>query len=377
MNIAYILADPGIGVFGSKGASVHVQEMIRALRSHGHDVHVYCLRRGEKNGTQLVPDDLADVPVTTVPLYVGPDGDREKALRAASDALVAAASAGSPDLVYERYSLFSDVGRRLGAPLVLEVNAPLIDEQAEHRHLADAATARALSEQMFAAADLVSCVSAPVADWVRGLCPTARTVVTPNGVNTERIRPAAGPRAGRHLTLGFLGTLKPWHGTSVLLDALARTRHPWHLEFCGTGPQLPDLREQAAALGLSRRVRFHGAVAPAEVPAILASWDAACAPYPQAAGHYFSPLKVYEYMAAGLPVVASAVGELPGLLEDRGLLVTPGSAPALAVALDQLAADPGRRERLGTAARAHVVRHHTWDRRCGELLAALPTPVGR
>ncbi|MDO5511429.1 glycosyltransferase family 4 protein [Corynebacterium sp.] len=368
MSIAYILADPGIGVFGSKGASVHVQEMIRALRHHGHDVHVYCVRRGEKDGTELIPADLRDLPVTTVPLA---GGDREKALRAASDALVAAAR--GHDLVYERYSLFSDVGSRLGVPFILEVNAPLIDEQATHRHLADAPTARRLSEDMFAAADLVSCVSPPVAQWVTQLCPQARTQITPNGVNTGRIRPATGPRTG--LTLGFLGTLKPWHGTGVLLDALAPTRHPWHLEFCGTGPQRAALEEQAAALGVSERVTFHGAVAPSAVPRILQTWDAACAPYPQAEGHYFSPLKVYEYLAAGLPVIASRVGELPTLLANRGLIVEPGSATDLAAALDLLGADPARRQWLGAEGRRHVEKHHTWNQRCADLLAALPERI--
>ena len=53
MRIAYLLADPGIGVFDVKGASVHVQEMVRAMRAAGHQVTVYCVRRGDKKGREL------------------------------------------------------------------------------------------------------------------------------------------------------------------------------------------------------------------------------------------------------------------------------------------------------------------------------------
>ena len=88
MNIAYLLADPGIGVFGSKGASVHVQEMIRALRHHGHTVTVFCVRRGERDGTELIPGDLADLEVIDVPRPRGRGAQREQALHTDTTELV-------------------------------------------------------------------------------------------------------------------------------------------------------------------------------------------------------------------------------------------------------------------------------------------------
>lgn len=378
MNIAYILADPGIGVFGSKGASVHVQEMIRALRHHGHHVTVFCVRPGEKDGTRLVPDDLTDLPLVQVPVPEGRGAHRETGLQAAAEKLAAEVRAGDFDLVYERYSLFSDAGLRTGLPMILEVNAPLIEEQVLHRDLADLATAHRLSAAAFRGATLVSCVSEPVATWVSEMVPDATVTVTPNGVNPKRISPARRDHVRDRLTVGFLGTLKPWHGTEILLAAVAATQQPWTLEFCGTGPLQESLRQQAEDLDIAHRVSFHGAVAPANVPDVLAGWDVACAPYPQATGHYFSPLKVYEYLAAGLPVIASAVGELPDLLaEDRGTLVPPGDTAALTHGLDRLGADAALRHRLGQAARDHVVAHHTWNRRCGELLAQLGTAADR
>jgi glycosyltransferase involved in cell wall biosynthesis len=91
--------------------------------------------------------------------------------------------------------------------------------------------------------------------------------------------------------------------------------------------------------------------------------DAAVAPYPDLTPFYFSPLKVFEYMAAGLPVVASRVGQLSSLIEDgwNGLLCPPGDPAALAASLDRLRQDPALRARLGQTARTAVLAHNSWD----------------
>lgn len=408
MRIAYLLADPGIGVFGTKGASVHVQEMVRALRAHGHEVTVYCTKRGDRPGrpeTESVPEDLADLPVVVVPV----PGAKDAAAREAGVAHVAAemaqlAALDGAEAVYERYALFSDAGARLaartGIPFAVEVNAPLIAEQQTHRSLHDEASAWEATRRTFAAADIVGCVSGPVADWVRQVEGDAAVTVIPNGVNTDRIRPGLGADADadaehhaslRPFTVGFVGTLKPWHGTEILLQAVAAATgnaadawdtRPWRLEICGAGPQLDPLRDLAQRLGLQDSIHFHGAVAPARVPEILGRFDVAVAPYPMpspGAEHYFSPLKVYEYLAAEVAVVASAVGELPEVLGDgaHGLLVAPGDVDALANALDQLARRPELRARLAASGRAAAVAEHSWQRRCAQLLALLPQPGRR
>jgi len=404
MRIAYALLDPGIGVFGTKGASVHVQEVIRALRADGHHVTVFCTRVNDD-----VPADLADLEVRRHRLPTGSGAGREQAVAAASVAIAEEIAAGDFDLVYERYSLFSDTAARLtrpaapGAraiPSILEVNAPLIAEQRQHRSLADEAGAWAATRAQLRGASLISCVSEAVAAWTReeGADP-ARVVVTPNGVNTTRITPAPGPVSvaeadaapGSHsapgsdgtpdapVTVGFVGTLKPWHGTDVLLRALARTGPRLRLDICGTGPQQEELEQLADELGITDRVRFRGAVAPEQVPAFLHGLDIAVAPYP-AGEHYFSPLKVYEYLAAGLPTIASAIGTLPELLlgGELGVLVEPGDVAELADALDELAADPAHRAHLAAAAREAAVREHDWRIRCRALLARLEAgaPIG-
>ncbi|APX33705.1 glycosyltransferase [Brachybacterium sp. P6-10-X1] len=391
MRIAYILLDPGIGVFGTKGASVHVQEVVRALRADGHQVTVFCTRTDDH-----VPADLADLEVRRHRLPRGSGAERERAVAEAAAEIAAEIAADGFDLAYERYSLFSDALARLTRlpgpasaapiPTILEVNAPLIEEQRRHRHLHDEPAAQTATRAQLRTAHVVSCVSEPVAAWARGQgANPERVVVTPNGVNTARITPrrrapsaaAEVPEAAAlPVTVGFVGTLKPWHGTDLLLQAFARTRADLRLDICGTGPQQPELEQLAAHLGITDRVTFRGAVAPEHVPEVLAGLDLATAPYP-AGEHYFSPLKVYEYLAAGLPVIASAIGTIPEVLRqgELGVLVAPGDVDALAAALDELAADPARRSRLGRAAREAAVAEHDWRSRCRALLDLARMPV--
>jgi glycosyltransferase involved in cell wall biosynthesis len=98
--------------------------------------------------------------------------------------------------------------------------------------------------------------------------------------------------------------------------------------------------------------------------------DVAVAPYPRLESFYFSPLKVYEYMAAGVPVVASRSGQLEQLIESgvNGLLTPPDDVESLAASLELLLTDAQLRKRLGCAGRAKVLNEHTWDKVVEKIL---------
>ncbi len=381
MRIAYVSADTGVPIFGRKGCSIHAQEVLRAMKKCAVEIDLFALRLDGQP-----PAGLETVAVHHLPAL--PKGDRaarEQAALAANgelrSALEKAAREAPFDLIYERYSLWScaamEFARDLGIPGLLEVNAPLIEEQAQYRELVDRASAEQVAERVFGAATALLAVSDEVAEYLEHY-PAARNKVQviPNGVDPERfpanLKPSLPGTPGT-FTVGFVGTLKAWHGLGILVEALAlmRRRNPQtRLLLVGDGPEHGRLVADLSERGLLQAVHFTGAVAPSQVPGLLASMDAAVAPYPKLSHFYFSPLKVYEYMAAGLPVVASRVGQLEKLIEPEvnGLLVPPGDAPALAEALGQLQSDPELRLRIGQAARAKVLRDHTWDRAVQRIL---------
>jgi glycosyltransferase involved in cell wall biosynthesis len=371
MRVAYVCNDQGIPVFGRKGCSIHVQEVVRALIGRGAQVDLFSPRAsGEPS------PGLESVRIHSLPIAAGkhPAAREQTALAANRELRQALDQEGPFDLVYERYSLWSyegmDYAQATRVPGLLEINAPLIAEQAQHRVLVDRSKAEWVAHRAFGNATALIAVSGEVAAYLRQFAHADERVhVVPNGVNPDRFPDhlvPSHPAAPGTFTVGFLGTLKPWHGLETLAEAFDRlhaTDRGVRLLVVGDGPGRSCLEADLAARGLKDAVHITGSVDPAEVPGLLASMEAAVAPYPNLPNFYFSPLKVYEYMAAGCAVVASRIGQLDGLIEHgvSGLLCAPGDPLELAGALLRLRSEPRLRERLGQTARAKVREAHTWD----------------
>jgi glycosyltransferase involved in cell wall biosynthesis len=187
----------------------------------------------------------------------------------------------------------------------------------------------------------------------------------------------AGPVAP--CTVGYAGHLYAWKGVDVLLEAIAQVGNARCVVAGGHAeePDLARLQALAARLGIESRVTFTGLIAPSEVPGVLGRADILALPNPASAisTHATSPLKLFEYMAAGKAIIASNLPAIREVLthDVNALLVTPGDAGALAAAIRRLAGDPALREALGAAARA-AVAEYSWDRRA-ERLEALFTEV--
>ncbi len=387
MRVCYLCPDLGIAPAGPKGGAAHLRGFLRALRELRHEVTLVTPYPGPTlalGGGLEVPIVSAPLPAFAAELASAADPRLGRALGhlwtnlTVERALAGLIDAQRPDLVYERYSPFAAAGtltcRRLGVPHILEVNAPLAWEGARYRRQALGEAAEAIERVTFERAATIVAVSEELkAMLVAAGVAAAKIVVLPNGVDGELFRPD-GPayRDGLdgQVVVGFVGSLKPWHGLERLIDAfrLAAWDPRLHLLVVGDGPEARHVDGLAAEL--PGRVTCVGAVAHDEVPTYLRAIDIAVAPYPPLERFYYSPLKVLEYMAAGRAVVASDIGQLRALICDdvTGVRVPPGDAVALAGAIAELADDPERRDRLGSAAATAARSEHLWTQRAARAL---------
>jgi glycosyltransferase involved in cell wall biosynthesis len=289
-----------------------------------------------------------------------------------------------PDVIMERYYNFGGEAilhaRPLKARAVLEVNAPVID----HPGSTKAALDRALLVR-------------PMQRWRERLVRAADLIVTPNaailptdtprekvleiewGADTDLFHPgAAGPLSfvpPMGTVAVFAGAFRSWHGAIHLARAIRELRRRGRTDvaalFIGDGPERAAVQAEAAGL---EHVVFTGALPYEQMPAALASSHIGVAPFdiaahkPLSLGFYWSPLKIFEYMAVGLPVMAPASARIPQLIEHgrEGLLYHPADPAALARTLEELT-DARLRASLGAAARDRAVREYSWRAHCEAL----------
>jgi glycosyltransferase involved in cell wall biosynthesis len=202
--------------------------------------------------------------------------------------------------------------------------------------------------------------------------PRARVAVVPDGVRLHVGREWDPVPRMEPAVVAYAGHLYPWKGVDVLLDAIARTPHVSGLIVGGhdADGDRARLESRAAQLGISRRVTFTGQVEPARVPEFLRRATILALPNPASAisTHFTSPLKLFEYMAAGRPIVASDLPAIREVLEHdtNALLVRPGDAAALADGVQRLVDDGELADRLARRAFADA-SEYTWERRAQRL----------
>jgi glycosyltransferase involved in cell wall biosynthesis len=384
MRILVVCSDTGVRVGDGKGAALHLLAITSAFAALGHDVEVVGVAANPNGPLEAwpVPCHLVDHPGRAEGAL------RERRKRETVERVAALATSVAhrlqPHVVYERLSLFGSAGSRVaaatGAVHVLEVNALLAAEESRWRGLVAAELATAVEEDVLRSADLRVAVSEEVAAAVRLLVP-GPTEVVPNGFDARLFRGTRDRSAARAaLGLGhegpllcFTGSLRAWHGLDVAIEALQLLPRAAHLVVAGDGPVRDGLTARAVELGVADRVHWLGQVQHATVPMVLAASDVALAPYPPLVDFAFSPLKLYEYLAAGTPVVASAIGQLPEALGHGrwGRLVAPGDPASLADGVRDVLADPDASLARAEQARQYAYAEHAWESRAADILRAV------
>lgn len=285
-----------------------------------------------------------------------------------------------PDLLHERFcTLDGGTSALLRTPSVFQIDAPLEQHYSGWKLRVE----RALVSRLVRGVDAFFCTCEELRRYyVRQFAiPSERITVIPDGVDTRAFRPDQPSRraelgfGGRDVVVAFVGQFYPWHGVERVIavaDRLRDTRAKFLL--IGAGDLLDPIKRQVADRALQDRVVVTGRVPLAAVPEYLAAADVFIAPYqesrPDGVDFYFSPLKIYEYMAMGRPIVAPPFGQIGRVLsQETAVLVTDTSTSGYAEAVRALSQDAALRERMGRAARRAAVERHSWDRLAGQLAA--------
>jgi glycosyltransferase involved in cell wall biosynthesis len=218
---------------------------------------------------------------------------------------------------------------------------------------------------------------------VRELTDGQTPVVTvPNGIDVRWAgsKPSRelATRLRRELGVGsspivmFVGSLVHWHNFPLLVTAMARVRRKVPnavLVFVGDGPHRESILAEAKRLGIADALRITGQVSHPEVRDWLGIADAAVIPF---SNQYRSPVKLFEYMALGLPIAAPRTPPIESVLTDGkdGILFDP-EREELPAALIRLLTDRARAARLGAAAKRKVFEQFTWRHHAEQILSVL------
>jgi glycosyltransferase involved in cell wall biosynthesis len=294
------------------------------------------------------------------------------------------------DFIYERYSLFMFstvlLGRLRRLPVILEVNDSATVVRV--RPLCFRRLAMAIERWTFRQASGLVFVSSLFRD--RALAAhgaLAPTIVTPNAANIEQFSVTPQQREATrrqwgldgHVVCGYLGAFVPWHAIDQFVfriaDMMAAAPH-LKLLLVGDGATFPVVQQFVQERGLSSRVVLAGRVPHDQVPGLLAAMDMAILP---SAGDYTSPVKLFEFMACGVPPLAPDFAPIREVLEqDRtGWMFKAGDLQAAANQLVERSLAPERMKAVGQAARDYITRERQWHHNVTQLVEFFERLTGR
>ena len=286
---------------------------------------------------------------------------------------------GQVSLVYERFAVLQSLGnifRQHNIPWILETNALYFQEAANERDsLMLTGLARRLEINAYQKCDVLICVSQVLKNIIAQEAQISpdKIIVVPNGVDTIFFDPDKfSPKfTDDEITIGYVGHLYPWQGLDILLHAMSEIRCEDGITFqlciVGDGPIRTELDQLVKKLNLSPHVRFLGLVPWEDVPGHIVKFDIGYSNkvLNNTTKMYFSPLKIYEYMAMAKPVLCSDEKGAPRVIQHQktGFTFPATDIKYLRNVLRQIYESRGRLPMMGKQARQEAVTHHSWGNR--------------
>ncbi len=366
------------GLVGRGGDAVQVLEMAQALRNLGHDVQLlgptplrpydFSTMEGRlRNLARRLPWWAKDLIELCMDWHLGHQARRLLQGR-------------SFELILHRAGIYDRIGARLAdvshCPLVAWLDAPFPIERAFRGDGCFESLHRRSMLSLAEKAQRIITVSRVSKEYYVQLgLPEEKILIVPNGISERLLRRglelarAHPPFARAHdRVLGFVGSLSPWHGVDLLLEAL-RELEQWRLQIVGYGEAYASLRAQAHRLGLGARVEWLGALPHERAFEQIARFDIAVLPHTLPTG---APMKLFEYAALARPTIAPDLPNLRELFSENEIcFVPPGSPSRLAEAILSLSQHPQEAVALGQRAQARVHQQYTWEATMKKILASI------
>ncbi|WP_066172846.1 glycosyltransferase family 4 protein [Bacillus marinisedimentorum] len=359
-----------------EGSQVHAKEFMNAMRNLGHQViPVELSLRSSKQLDQKNQTNKNSPPrrnllteLKSIAMNIPRFFRLMKIIRAEK-----------PDAIINRYAIY-DLSPLLAKlfnniPIIYEVNASAVYEREIKNMYLIKPFAKFVEKRIFAKADATLVVSEELKKYfTKQGYDMENTVVTPNGVDFESFSAMneIPPEIEKikeewndKIVVGFLGSLKTWHGVErvidIMPDIIAVNKNIRFLVI-GGGEERKKLEQKISDLKLQKYVYISGFLDYKYVPGSLKLFDFAVAPYHNIDFFHFSPLKIFEYMAAGAPVIAPPYGQISELVINQynGLIMSNNSNDELFDAINYLADHPDKRETLGTNAQQFIKENYSW-----------------
>jgi len=283
-----------------------------------------------------------------------------------------------PDIIVYRKYLFNFsavwLAKTSGIPCVAEINSLNIAEsRLERGKRRSSAFSHWAEKYPLKRSNHVFCVSEAIKNVLATFLTGDKISVIPNGVDADVFdRERFNSLEIKHdlglegkLVLGYAGSYQAWHDVKKsveVIEQLHEMDNAYHLLLIGNGKEYSRIKEYIDSRNLSDCVTQVDYVYHADMPRYLAAFDVAIMTYPVFDGFYFSPLKMYEYMAMSIPVVSTDIGQIGDVIENgkTGALVVDPTTDEFVEAIKSVTVPREKLMDMGATARYTAIEKHSW-----------------